>query len=233
MPAADSHDPISDGAAVHACVAGGGVAVFKVDVGYAIVGHTESAIRRIYTAKQRSYDKPCGMFASLAIFDEIVVKAKLHPKAEAFARAVMLDHGFPLSIVAPFRTDHPFLRNVAPFVLAHASKAGTMDLLMNAGPTHDALAAQALATMTPVFGSSANRSLTGSKFQFADVEPEVLAAADLVLDRGATKYSNGNGLGSTIIDLERMVPVRIGVVFPAIRAIAAERFGVEIPTQVA
>ena len=44
----DRFDPIADGRAVHAAVVSGGVAIFKADVGYAIVGHTEPAIKRIY-----------------------------------------------------------------------------------------------------------------------------------------------------------------------------------------
>ena len=45
--------------------------------------------------------------------------------------------GLPLSIVAPFDAAHPLFTKVAPFVLANSTKAGTIDLLMNAGPTHD------------------------------------------------------------------------------------------------
>ena len=55
---------------MHQGVVAGGVAIFKADVGYAIVGHTEPAIKRIYQAKQRSFSKPCGMFGSFAMFEE-------------------------------------------------------------------------------------------------------------------------------------------------------------------
>src|SRR6185369_8726941 len=98
-------------------------------------------------------------------------------------RAVIFDNGLPLSIVAPFRASHPLFGSVAPFVMANSSKAGTIDILMNAGPTHDEIARLALETSKPVFGSSANRSLTGSKFVFNDVESEVREVADIALDR--------------------------------------------------
>lgn len=222
-------DPVADGRHVHDTVVAGGVAIFKADVGYAIVGHTETAIRRIYEAKQRSFLKPCGMFGSYEMFLEVI---DIDARARDFVRAVIFDHRLPISIVAPFRAGHPLFRDIAPFVLANASKAGTMDILMNAGPTHDEIARRALETSRPVFGSSANRSLTGSKFLFQDVEPEVVAAATLALDRGASRYSNTRGLGSSIIDLRSFRPVRIGIVFDELQAVARRHFGIDIPAEV-
>jgi tRNA A37 threonylcarbamoyladenosine synthetase subunit TsaC/SUA5/YrdC len=222
------YDPLADGRAVHDAAVEGGVAIFKADVGYAIVGQTESAIRRIYEAKQRSFSKPCGMFGSFDMFQEVI---EIDARARDFVRAVIFDNGLPLSIVAPFDATHPLFANVAPFVLANSTKAGTIDLLMNAGPTHDEIARRALETHRPVFGSSANRSLTGSKFTFHDIEPEVREAADLALDRGPCKYQNPHGLGSTIIDLRDFRPVRIGIVFEAIQHIAAKDFGITIPSR--
>ncbi len=42
-------------------VYGGGVAILPLDVAYAIIGSKESAIKRIFTAKKRSYEKPSGL----------------------------------------------------------------------------------------------------------------------------------------------------------------------------
>ncbi len=228
MSSSAAFDPVADGRQVHDTALAGGVAIFKADVGYAIVGHTEPAIRRIYEAKQRSFSKPCGMFGSYDIFLEVI---DIDERARDFVRAVIFDHHLPISIVAPFRVGHPLFRDVAPFVLANASKAGTMDVLMNAGPTHDEIARRALETLKPVFGSSANRSLTGSKFQFGDVEREVVDATTLALDRGASKYSNPRGLGSSIIDLRTFRPVRVGIVFEQLQAIARQHFRIDIPSQ--
>jgi tRNA A37 threonylcarbamoyladenosine synthetase subunit TsaC/SUA5/YrdC len=224
----DPFDPVADGRAVHEMAASGGIAIFKADVGYAIVGHAEPAIKRIYQAKQRSFSKPCGMFGSFAMFQEVI---EIGEAGRDFVRAVIFDHNLPLSIVAPFRAGHPLFGSVASFVMANSSKAGTIDILMNAGPTHDEIARLALETSKPVFGSSANRSLTGSKFVFDDVEPEVRDVADIALDRGRCKYHNDKGLGSTIIDLRDFQPVRIGIAFSEIKAIAARTFGIEIPNQ--
>ena len=45
-------------------VYGGGVAIIPLDVAYAIIGHRPAAIRDIFDAKQRSYEKPSGMFGN-------------------------------------------------------------------------------------------------------------------------------------------------------------------------
>lgn len=216
----------ADARAVYDTAMAGGVAIFGTDVGYAIVGHTDQAIKKIYAAKERSFSKPCGCFGSLAMFDEFIIA---EPKARDFVRAVIADHDLPISIVAPFRPDHPIFRTAAPFVLANATKAGTVDLLMNAGSTHDEIAALALESNKGIFGSSANRSLTGSKYYFADIEPEVREAVDLSLDRGRTRYSHPKGLGSTIIDLQTFSPFRIGICFDEIRGIASRLFQIDIP----
>ena len=46
-------------------VSDGGIAIIPLDVAYAILGRTEAAIKRIFAAKQRSYEKPSGLFACL------------------------------------------------------------------------------------------------------------------------------------------------------------------------
>ena len=41
----------------------GGVGIVPLDVAYAVNATTERGIKRIFTAKNRSYEKPSGMFA--------------------------------------------------------------------------------------------------------------------------------------------------------------------------
>jgi len=218
-------DSERDARRVFETVRGGGVAVFPVDVGYAIVGNAEPAIRTIYTAKRRSFDKPCGMFGSWELFREIF---DVGPREQEAVSRVIHGHRLPLSVVAPFRRDHPVFAGLPGFVLRNATKAGTLDMLMSAGPLHDAIARLSLDNGVAVLGSSANRSLTGSKYRLADVEPEVRAAADLVIDGGPTKYSHPNGMGSTIIDLSTYRAIRVGVCFDAISRILAEELAITV-----
>lgn len=132
------------------------------------------------------------MFGSWDMFNDVIEVGERERKVVG---TVIHDYGLPLSIVGAFRHDHAMFRGLAPFVIENATKAGTLDLLMNAGPLHDAVAALSRARQLAVLGSSANRSLSGSKFRLEDVEPEVRAAAAVALDYGLCKYHNPNGLG--------------------------------------
>jgi tRNA A37 threonylcarbamoyladenosine synthetase subunit TsaC/SUA5/YrdC len=210
-------------------VSDGGVGIFRTDVGYAIVGQTAPAIERIFTHKNRSYNKPCGCFGSLEMFSELIDCSEL---AREFVRVVVVDHGLPLSIVGRYRANHPIIANADPFVVEHGTKGGTIDLLMNVGPIHDEIARRALESGRGVFGSSANMSLSGSKYSFESIEPKLRNAVDTAIDGGATLYSNPDGLGSSIIDLDTFRPFRIGVKFEEICAIAKAELDIDIPALV-
>ena len=219
------HDTAADATRVVDTASDGGVAIFQVGVGYAIAGNAEEAIRRIYAAKQRSFEKPCGTFGNWEMFDAFI---KVDDRAREVVRKVLVDYDLPLSIVAPFDGTHPFFAELAPFVVQNGTKDGTMDLLMNAGALHDEIARQSFERLTPVMGSSANASLMGSKFELAHVEQPVRAIADLELDYGRCKYPNDKGLGSSIIDLSDYSTVRVGAVYDKLRQIFAEHFQIEL-----
>jgi tRNA A37 threonylcarbamoyladenosine synthetase subunit TsaC/SUA5/YrdC len=103
-----------------------------------------------------------------------------------------------------------------------------MDMLLNAGPLHNALAELAHAHGTPVFGSSANQSLSGSKYRVRDIEPGILAAADIAIDHDTCRDANDQGLSSTIIDFRDFSVVRAGCRFSEISAFLTERFGISM-----
>ncbi len=206
-------------------VEAGGVAIVGLDVGYAIMGHTENAVRRIYAAKRRSYGKPCGLFSSWELLEDIYLVGE---RERRMVSAIIHDCRLPLSVVAPFRRTHPLYQRLAPFVLDNASRAGTQDMLLNAGEFHNELARQSQTRMVAVVGSSANLSLTGSKFRLEDVEPEVRDAADLILDYGTCKYRNPAGLGSTIVDLTNFDTIRAGICYDEICQVFLDRFNVDL-----
>ncbi|RMF96414.1 MAG: hypothetical protein D6727_08380 [Gammaproteobacteria bacterium] len=202
-------------------LADGGVGIVPLDVAYAVNATTEAGIKRIFTAKRRSYDKPSGMFANAQMSREIHV---MEDWKHELVEKIIVEAGLPFSVVAPFRRDHPLFSNVEPFVLASSTKAGTLDMLLNAGQFHDEIARQAWERQQPVFGSSANTSLKGSKYRLADIEPEVRAAAAIEFDYGRSKYANDQGLSSTIIDFRDFRVIRVGVVFEQV-ADAFRRYG--------
>ena len=217
-------DPVlQDAARVFDAMQQGGMAILPLDVAYAVIGTTARAIRTIFATKQRSFEKPSGMFATWELSRELHVIAAAH---QGIGRVIVEEHGLPFSIVAPYRKDHPMLRGIDPFVLETSTKAGTLDMLINAGRWHDAVANAAIARGTAVFGSSANRSLTGSKYRLEDIEPEVRAAASIEIDGGVAKYANPEGKSSTIIDFRDFRLIRRGVCCDQLETIFRERFGI-------
>jgi len=206
-------------------VRGGGVAIFPVSVGYAIVGHEEEAVSRIYKAKERSFDKPCGNFCDWQLFNEAI---EVPDRAREVVSTIIHDHDLPFSTVAPFRADHPVIESLPPFALKNATKAGTMDMLLNAGPLHDEIARLARENAYAVVGSSANRSLTGSKFVFEDIEDQVRDVADITVDYGKVPYPTSGGLGSTIVDLISWETIRAGAVYDQICGIVKDRFDIDL-----
>lgn len=206
-------------------LAKGGVALVPLDVAYGIVAMREAGIRKIFTAKQRSYEKPSGMFSSAALSAEIHV---MEPAKHAMVRELIAEERIPFSVVAPFRADHPIFRAVDPFVLQSSSKIGTIDMLLNAGQFHDEIARQVMERGEPVFGSSANTSLTGSKYRLADIDAPVRQAADVAFDYGRSTYANAEGRSSTIIDFRDFTVVRKGVCFEQLTRAFQRRFKIGI-----
>lgn len=209
---------------------GGGTAIIYLDVAYAILGRSEQSVRRIYAAKGRSFTRPTGIVGGLELHDELHV---MNERGRAIVRAITVEHDLPLSVIAPFRADHPFLRNLDPFVLGNAMKDGTINLLLNAGLLRTRISRLSFDAMMPFVGSSANLSLTGSKYRVEDIEPAMLAAADIVIDYGQSLYHNPFGRSSTIVDLRDLSVVREGVCCEEIRAVVRNGFGIELRAKTA
>jgi len=206
-------------------LARGGFAVVPLDVAYAVVATTPTGIRSIFETKKRSYDKPSGMFGNWRMSREIHI---MDERRHAMVREIVEEERIPFSVVAPFRAEHPMFAAVDPFVLKYSSKGGTLDMLLNAGQFHDAIAESAMARGTAVFGSSANLSLTGSKYRLDAVEPAIRGAAAIAFDYGQSKYAHPDGLSSTIIDFGNFSIVRVGHCFDRLTRAFATRFGVTL-----
>jgi tRNA A37 threonylcarbamoyladenosine synthetase subunit TsaC/SUA5/YrdC len=221
---ADIRDIKADAARLIETVASGGVAVFPVDVGYAIVGNTEAAIARVFACKKRSFEKACGMFSNRDMF---VALAKVGERELAIVDCVTRKHGLPFSVVVPYQVDHPFFSNLTPLTRERSSRGDTIDMLLNVGPLNEEIARLSWERGMPVLGSSANTSLSGSKYRFTDVEQPVRDEADITLDYGDTKYSHPAGMGSSIIALPSLKPIRRGIEFERICDIIRDEFGTD------
>ena len=219
-----TRDVKSDAARLLNTVAQGGVGIFATDVGYAIIGNGEAAIARIFACKQRNFDKACGMFSNWDMFDAL---AQVGERERKIVDTVIHEHGLPLSVVTPYKVDHPFFSQLTPLTRERSSRGDTIDMLLNAGALHDEIARLAWSRGVPLLGSSANQSLSGSKYKLADVEQAVRDEADLVIDYGDTKYSHPAGMGSSIIALPSLKPIRKGIKFDEICSLIAQRFGTD------
>ena len=213
----------TDAQRVYACVRDGGVAIIHLDIAYAILARSAEAVRRIYAAKRRSSDKPTGFLGNHALHEALHI---LDDRAREMVRRITRDHDLPLAVIAPYRKDHPLLAGLDPFVHQHAVKGDTLNILLNAGELRNALANIAVANGVICVGSSANVSLTGTKFRLEDVEPELRAIADVEIDYGLCAYHNPQGLSSTMIDFSTMRVQRAGVCYERIAAILKDEFGV-------
>jgi tRNA A37 threonylcarbamoyladenosine synthetase subunit TsaC/SUA5/YrdC len=104
-----------------------------------------------------------------------------------------------------------------------------MDLLLNAGAIQNELTRLSFESCTPLFGSSANVSLTGSKFELQDVEAQVQTGSDLVIGYGRSRYANQWLIGSTIIELGTWRVLRFGGLYEQHARIVKREFDVELP----
>ena len=206
-------------------LAGGGFGIVPLDVAYAVVSTTAGGIRSIFETKRRSYDKPSGMFGNWRLSREIHL---MDEKRHAMVREIIEDERLPFSVVAPYRADHPLFAAIDPFVMKTSSKGGTLDMLLNAGQFHDAIAEGSVTRGAAVFGSSANLSLSGSKYRYEDIEPAIRDAAAVSFNYGQSKYAHPNGLSSTIIDFTNFSVVRVGHCFDQLARAFAIRFGVTL-----
>jgi tRNA A37 threonylcarbamoyladenosine synthetase subunit TsaC/SUA5/YrdC len=206
----------------------GGFGIVPLDVAYAVVATMPEGIRRIFEVKQRSYEKPSGMFGNWQLSREIHL---MDDRRHAMVREMIEAEQIPFSVVAPFRSDHPLFAAVDPFVMKNSSKNGTLDMLLNAGQFQDAIARASMSSGRAVFGSSANLSLTGSKYRLEDVETQIRSAAAIEFDYGRSKYEHRDGLSSTIIDFSDFTVMRIGHRFERLAQAFASRFGVTLQTR--
>ncbi len=195
---------------------------------YAIFAHTALAVERIYALKQRAQTKPNGVIGNWDIFSEVMETA---PRDKDLVRCIVQDYNLPLSVIAPFRSDHDWLRTVEFGGLRRSTKNSTMDLLLNAGHLHNALANMSWECASPLMGSSANVSLTGSKFTLADVQDSLKSGCDIVLDYGTSQYANDFAIGSTILELPSWKVLRWGGCFEQQATIIHKHFGVELPAR--
>ena len=208
-----------------AAVKAGGVAIIPMDVGYAGIGGCQDALLRFFKAKGRGAHKRNAMLGNLDLHDDIQT---LDARAKTMVRALVEDHDLPVAVVSAFRADHPLLRALGEEALAASTDGGTLAMLLNAGAFETLLTQVGAAEGQPLFGSSANLTGTGPRYRVEDIQPELRAVAEVVIDYGLQKFHRYRR-SSTMIDFRSMEVVRIGCCYEVIADVLRRHFGVELP----
>ncbi len=216
-----SEDIANDASRAFAVLKRGGIAILPMDVGYSAIGGSAAALRTIFETKQRTPAKLNAMLGDMALHREL---HEVDPRGRAVVDCLVGDYDLPLGVIAPARMEHPILRAMDPEALRRSSHEGTVLMLVNAGSFHAELCRLSREAVHPLFGSSANLSLSGTKFRVRDIEPEIRAIADIVIDHGLRKYHLYRA-SSTLLDLSTMQVVRHGACFELIADILKRHFG--------
>ena len=218
-------DIAGDAARAFAVLQAGGIAILPMDVGYSLIGGSEAALARIFETKGRTPDKLNAMLGDMALHREL---HRLDARGREIVEAICVDQDLPLGALAPADMDHPMLRAMTPGALAGSTRDGTVLMLLNAGRFHAEICRLSREAGLALFGSSANRSLAGTKFRVEDMEPEITGVADVVIDHGLRKYHLYRA-SSTILNLATLEVVRVGSCHELIADVLRRQFGVELP----
>lgn len=206
-------------------VKAGGVVIFPTDVGYAGTGGCEAALTRFFRAKGRGAHKRNAMLGSLALQQDVHIA---DPRADQMIRCLVEDYDLPISAIGPYRPDHPLLRRLGDAALSASTEGGTLAILMNVGALEAEMVRLASNEGQPLFGSSANLTGTGTKFAHTDLQPEIRACAELVIEYGRVKFHHYRR-SSTMIDFRTMEVVRIGSCYELVSDVLKRHFGVDLP----
>lgn len=203
----------------------GGVVILPHLCGYGAFAGTAEAAERIFSTKQRGSHKRNTMLCDMDTQREV---HRLDPRTQDMIEAIAVDYDLPLGAIAPYRPDHPLLRDLGDDLLKGSTAHGTINLYCNPGRFPNALCGLAREAGQVIFGSSANLTGSGQKFRVEEIQPEVRAVADLIVDHGLARY-NVYRRSATIINFAKLEVVRIGCCYEQIADILARHFGVEIP----
>ena len=218
-------DISGDAARAFDVLAAGGTAILPMDVGYSLIGGSEAALARIFATKGRTPDKLNAMLGDDILHREI---HRVDTRGAEIAATITQDYDLPLGAVATADMDHPMLQALTPAAREGSTRGDTVLMLLNAGAFHAEICRLSREATHPLFGSSANRSLQGTKFRVDDIEPEIAAIADVIIDHGLRKYHLYRA-SSTILDLNTLQVIRVGACYELIADILLRHFDVELP----
>ncbi|WP_077000568.1 Sua5/YciO/YrdC/YwlC family protein [Variovorax sp. KK3] len=206
---------------------GGGIAIIPNDAGYALMGGSYEAVRRIFVAKKRGGHKRNAMLASMATQRELHV---LDQRSQDMVEMLTQDYNLTVGVAAPYRKDHPLIAKMDKRLVEASTGNDTVGLLLNGGPLFEEVCRLCREAVLPVFGSSANITGTGPKFRVEDIQPELRAIADVVIDYGLRKYHHYQRSATTLSFANGEVEcLRIGSCYELISDLLRRHFDVTLP----
>jgi L-threonylcarbamoyladenylate synthase len=178
----EADGPDTARSALERTVGEGGVAIFPADTLYGLACDPlePRAVERIHSIKGRDDDKP----SAVMYFSPLAMRELVSGLGERSRQAVgqLLPGPVTLVIANPERR----------YPLASRDDPERLGVRLIEGPL--------AGTMTPIFQTSANRSGDPAPRSFEEIDDEVLAAADMVIDGGEELI----GAPSTVIDLSEL-----------------------------
>jgi tRNA A37 threonylcarbamoyladenosine synthetase subunit TsaC/SUA5/YrdC len=202
----------------------GGVAILPNDVGYSLIAARRIALKKIFDTKNRAPSKLNAMLGNAELHREL---HQVSPRGRSIVEAITRDYDLPLGLIARCRSDHPLLRRLDADTYERSTKGNTLLMLLNAGPFHREITRLSVQRETLLFGSSANLSTLGTKFRVEDIEPQIVAIADVIIDYGLQKYHLWKA-SSTLLNCETLEVVRYGSCFENIADILKRHFAIEL-----
>ena len=167
----------------------GGVIAFPTQCLYGLAANALSpeSVAKVFRAKRRPSEKPL-----LILIKDRAALSRLVKRIPRAAERLM-DHCWPGSVTLVFEAqDH-----LSEDLTAGSGKIGIRL------PLHPVARALADAAEFPLTGTSANISDQPGCFRAEDLDPELAASLDLILDAGPLK----GGVGSTVVDVTVRPPV--------------------------
>jgi tRNA A37 threonylcarbamoyladenosine synthetase subunit TsaC/SUA5/YrdC len=205
----------------------GGIAIIPSYVGYVILGATTESINRTIEVKERGPSKLNAVIGCASMHAALHV---LEGRNREIVRTITQGYNLPMGTVAPADLNHPMMKNLDTEVFERTTLGGTIAMLLNAGPLMDAMAELSFEAGQLVVGSSANLSLHGTKFRAQDIEPQVLNAADIVIDYGLMRWAN-YGRSSTMVNVHDFSMVRYGSCFDLINDVLQRHYDFTLPPE--
>lgn len=205
----------------------GGITILPNDVGYSLIGAQTDALQKIFLTKRRSPQKLNAMLGTVDLHRAL---HRVSSRGREIVDTITRDYDLPLGLIAPCNVQHTMLQALDPDIFERSTRDNTLLMLLNAGLFHRELTLLSMERQTLLLGSSSNLSLHGTKFRVEDIEPEIMAIADVVIDYGLMKYHLWQA-SSTLLNCETLEVVRLGSCYDNIADILKRHFRIDLPTR--